>query len=81
LAAVRYGLPATIAVAGVVVAIVGSTPAADGLGAGLVGTAALVILLNVFMQLGLQSTHDRDREEDARRYFDRHGHWPERRGD
>jgi hypothetical protein len=29
----------------------------------------------------LQSSHDRDREEDARRYFDDHGHWPGRHGD
>jgi flagellar basal body-associated protein FliL len=25
----------------------------------------------------LTGRHDRDREEEAREYFDRHGHWPD----
>jgi len=37
----------------------------------------LVVLLNVLMQLGIQSNRDREREEERRRYLDRHGHWPE----
>lgn len=78
LLAVRYVLPAAIAAAGIVVQIVGSGPVADGLSASLIGAAALVVLLNLFMRLGLESNRDREREEEARRFFDRHGRWPGR---
>jgi hypothetical protein len=63
---VRYGLPAGIFVAGVVlIAIGGDAP----LGAGivLIGVAGLVVLANVLMQLSLQSERDRAREEERRR--------------
>jgi hypothetical protein len=75
--AVRYGLPAAIAVAGCVLAIVGDGTL-EAAGATLVGVAALVVLLNVLMRLGLESNRDRIREEEAREYFDRHGRWPTR---
>jgi hypothetical protein len=29
------------------------------------------------MRLGIRSQRDREREAWARRYFDRHGHWPQ----
>ena len=62
---VRFGLPAAIFVAGIVlIAIGGDAP----LGAGivLIGVAALVVLANVMMQLGLQSERDREREAERR---------------
>ena len=37
--------------------------------------ALVVALLNVLMRLGLESEADREREEQARRFFDRHGRW------
>ena len=62
---VRVVLPATIALAGVVLVIVGGD---SGRGAGivLIGVALLVVLANLFIRLGLQSERDREREE-ARR--------------
>jgi hypothetical protein len=50
------------------------------LGAGLVlvGVALLVALTNALMRLAIRSQSDREREAWARRYFDRHGHWPHR---
>jgi hypothetical protein len=77
LALVRYGLPAAIALAGIVLALAGGATL-DAAGAVLVGVAALVALLNVLMRLGLESNGDRLREERAREYFDRHGRWPAR---
>ena len=62
---VRFGLPAAIFVAGVVlIAIGGDAP----LGAGivLIGVAGLVVLANVMMQLGLHSERDRADEERRR---------------
>jgi hypothetical protein len=46
-----------------------------GAGATLMGVGVLVALLNVLMRLGIESAADREREEEARRYFDRHGRW------
>ena len=39
------------------------------------GTA--VLLLNVLFRIGVEGDKDRDREEEARRYFDEHGRWPD----
>jgi hypothetical protein len=74
--AVRYGLPAVIVLAGLVLAIAGGNDTAVGAGVGLVGVGLLVALLNTLMRLGIASSLDREREEEARRYFDRHGRWP-----
>ena len=63
---VRLVLPATIAVAGVVLVSVGGD-AALGAGIVLIGVAALVVLANVLMRLGLSSERDREREEERRR--------------
>ena len=62
---VRVVLPATIALVGVVLVIFGGD---SGRGAGivLIGVAALVVLANLFIRLGLQSERDREREQ-ARR--------------
>jgi uncharacterized membrane protein YhaH (DUF805 family) len=66
LSAVRYGLPAAIAVAGVVLIATGGD-AAVGAGIVLVGVAALVLLANLYIRLSMQSQRDRDREEARRR--------------
>jgi hypothetical protein len=39
----------------------------------LLGLAMCVVV----MYFLLTGRHDRDREEEAREYFDRHGHWPD----
>lgn len=76
LVATRYVLPAVIAAVGVVLTVVGGSDAMIGLGTALIGVALLVVLLNFFMRLSVESNRDRDREERARAYFSRHGHWP-----
>jgi hypothetical protein len=39
-----------------------------------VGGLLMVVVILYFLVTGRD---DRDREEDARRYFDEHGHWPD----
>jgi hypothetical protein len=77
--AVRVGLPLSIVAVGIALAALGSDDAVVGAGVALVGVGMLVALLNVLMRLGIESGADREREEQARRYFDRHGRWPEGR--
>jgi hypothetical protein len=62
---VRVVLPGTIAVAGVVLLVIGGD-APTGAGIVLLGVAGLVVLANLFMRLALQSERDREREERRR---------------
>jgi uncharacterized membrane protein len=45
-------------------------------GLALVLVAAMVWMINWLFRLSLQSNRDREHEEEAREYFDRHGRWP-----
>ena len=74
--AVRYLLPGAIVLTGLVLTIAGGSDTVVGAGVALVGVGMLVALLNVLMRLGIASSRDREREEQARRFFDRHGRWP-----
>lgn len=75
--AVRYVLPGAIALLGVIVLIVDrSINGLEGF-AMLVGVAASILLLNVLYRVGIAGDAERDREEDARTYFDEHGRWPD----
>jgi hypothetical protein len=75
--AVRYGLPAVILVAGLVVIVSGDGDS-TALEAGFmfIGAAIAVLLLNLFFRIGVKGDVERDREDEARRFFDRHGRWP-----
>jgi len=72
---VRVALPAAIAIAGVVLLLMGGD-AAQGAGIVLIGVAGLVVLANALIRLGLQSERDREGEEARRRLFSRRGRWP-----
>jgi hypothetical protein len=73
----RYVVPGLIALAGVVVMIVVSDrQIAFEIGGMFLGAAVAVFLLNFFFRMGVSGDEERDREEEAREYFDRHGHWP-----
>jgi hypothetical protein len=71
---VRYGLPLAIAAAGIVCLVVGGTAA--GSGVVLLGSAAMVFLVNVLFRLSLVSNREREQEEQAREQFEREGRWP-----
>jgi protein-S-isoprenylcysteine O-methyltransferase Ste14 len=82
----RIWLPAAIAVAGVVLIVIGhARVSAEGdtrsieAGAGvvLVGVGLMVWMINWLFQMSVSSNLDREREEEARDYFDRHGRWPD----
>ena len=70
---VRVALPAAIAIAGLAILLVGSA----GLGLSLIGAAIVVVFANALGRLAIASNEDRDRDERARRFFDRTGHWPD----
>jgi hypothetical protein len=72
--AVRYGIPVALLIAGVVVAGTSGSVAAGAL---FVSAATAVLLLNVLFRIGVSGDRDRDREEEARRFFDEHGRWPD----
>ena len=83
LVAVRAGLPLATVVAGLVLIAVGhagvnSPTAVTGLV--MIGVAVMVWLLNRMFRLSVESNHDREREELAREFYDRHGHWPDEPG-
>jgi hypothetical protein len=78
---VRYGLPLAIFVVGVVVfGVVSDREVAIEIACMFWGVAIAVYLLNFFFRMGASGDVDRDREDDARAYFDEHGRWPDEGG-
>lgn len=77
LIAVRYVLPAAIVVGGLVPILVSDSPSALHGGLGIVGAGIAVWLLSFFYRIGASGEKERDAEEAAREYFDRHGRWPD----
>lgn len=77
LLALRYGLPAVVCTAALVIVVAGgaSDDSLEG-AAAFIGAGLSIWLINALFRLGL-SDQDRDDEEEARRYFDRHGRWPD----
>jgi hypothetical protein len=73
---VRYGIPGAILLAGLIVSAVGGRIGVEA-GALFISAGTAVLLLNVLYRLGVEGDRERDREEDARRYFDEHGYWPD----
>jgi uncharacterized membrane protein YoaK (UPF0700 family) len=72
--AVRYGIPLVLFIAGVVVGAAADSLAAAAL---FFSAASAVLLLNVLYRIGVQGDTERDREDEARAYFDQHGRWPD----
>ena len=74
--AIRYGIPLVLFVAG---AIVTATAGGVGVAAGALffSAASAVLLLNVLYRISAEGDKERDREESAREFFDRHGRWPD----
>ena len=70
---VRYGIPLALLIAGVVVGAVTGSVAAAAL---FFSAGSAVLLLNVLYRIGAEGDKERDREEEARAYFDEHGRWP-----
>jgi xanthosine utilization system XapX-like protein len=71
-ALLRIGLPAAIALVGIVLLVVGDETA-KGAGVVLLGVALLVVLANLFVRLSIQSERERAEEERNRE----RGVWPD----
>jgi heme A synthase len=81
----RVWLPVGLAIGGVVLIVIGgarvksdvlqSNTAAYGLA--LVIIAMIVWMINWLFRMSIESNRDREREEEARRHFDRTGKWPD----
>lgn len=73
---IRYVLPGIILVVGIAIS---ATAGHSGVTAGalFISAATAVLLFNVLWRMGVEGNKDRDREEEAREYFDEHGRWPD----
>jgi hypothetical protein len=74
---VRYWLPGLVVLAGVLAMAVGRSPEALEGGAAIVGAGASIWLINLLFRIGVTGDRERDEEDAARAYFDRHGRWPD----
>jgi high-affinity Fe2+/Pb2+ permease len=83
LIATRVWLPLAIAIAGVVAIAIGGTgsnhrsPILAAAGVALVIAAVIVWMVNWMFRMSVESNREREHEEQAREYFDRHGRWPD----
>ncbi len=75
--AVRYGVPALFIVAGQVVLITTEDPVNW---AGFTGAGLAILLIGALLRIGTEGDRERDREQAAREYFDKHGRWPGENG-
>jgi hypothetical protein len=74
---VRTWLPVAIIVSGIVlIAVTRDTNGIEG-GTLLISAGLSVWLLNWFYRVGVKGDRDRDSEDEARAFFDRHGYWPD----
>jgi uncharacterized membrane protein YfcA len=77
---VRYVIPAAVVVSGLAILVFAhDRDTALEAGCSFFGVALAVVLLNFFFRVGVRGDRDRDREADARAYFDEHGRWPDER--
>lgn len=79
----RVWLPTGIAVAGFVGILIGHGSTNSAWAAGgvsLIIVAIIVWMINWLFRLSLQSNREREREQEARDYFEEHGHWPGEEG-
>jgi len=74
--ALRYVLPGVVVLAGIVAMAFGTDTSLEG-GAGLVSAGLAIWFVNWLFRIGAVGDAERDAEERAREYFDRHGHWPD----
>lgn len=80
---IRYWLPAALCVAGIVAAIAGGLDRdAFEVGTPLFAAGLTILAINLLVRLTIHEQGDRVRDEEQRRYYAAHGHWPgERRRD
>ncbi len=76
----RWVLPLMIVLVGGVLIAAGhghaNSPAAAA-GVAMIIVALIVWMINWMFRMSVRSNEDRDKEEEAREYFDQHGRWPD----
>jgi len=74
---VRIWLPVGVLLAAAIAFAL--NPTMDGLegAAHIVGAGLAIWLLNLLIRIGISGERDRDAEDEARAFFDEHGHWPD----
>jgi Zn-dependent protease with chaperone function len=80
LKATRSWLPLAIAAGGVAAIVIGHGSAGNATaaaGVALIIVALIVWMINWMFRMSIDSNRERVREEEARRYFDEHGRWPD----
>jgi hypothetical protein len=73
---VRYVLPSAVVLGGLIVMALGGESQLEG-GAGIVSAGLAIFFINWLFRTGIVGEGERDAEEAAREYFDRHGRWPD----
>ena len=72
----RYVLPAAVVLGGLVVMAFGDENHLEG-GAGIVSAGLAIFFVNWLFRAGISGDREREAEEAARDYFERHGRWPD----
>lgn len=74
----RWWLPGIVILAGVLVAVVNGfdEDSLDGASA-IIGAGSSLWLMNFLWRIGVVGDRARDKEDDARAFFDRNGYWPD----
>jgi hypothetical protein len=74
---VRYVLPAALTLAGLIVIVIHPRGTALHGGLGIIGAGLAAFLFAFLARVSMSGDEFRDHEEEARRFFDEHGHWPD----
>lgn len=73
----RYGLPAALAIAGVLFLVIRRDTLGLEMWAMLWGSAMSILLFNLLFRLGVSGDRERQAEAAAREHLRRHGRWPD----
>jgi hypothetical protein len=79
LIAFRYVIPAILVLTGLVLMLTDWPDGAEAFSL-FAGAGLSIVLLNVLFRMGVEGDAERRREDEARDYFSRHGHWPDEGG-
>ena len=74
---VRYVLPALLTLVGLGLIIANPHGATLHGGLGIIGAGLAAFLFAFLAKVSMTGDTFRDREEEARRFFDEHGYWPD----
>ena len=74
---VRYVLPSVLTLAGLIVIVIHPRGALFHGGLGIIGAGLAAFLFAFLAKVSMSGDKFRDTEEEARRFCDEHGYWPD----